>query len=268
MDANEIRRLFANVPAERQILTVNGLIYDYVHYRHNQAGTAELIDNNHRFLPFAKRLDEDGKIEVQIRCWDFDIDMIEVLDETTGKYHPMWSTDPDYTGGLSRWEHRFYYELLKRSDRGAARQKGRIKAKAKGDELKSYDQKIPDLSIRDRQRPFALIEAEEKRQAAIEAAFDREGSPDREVAEELVSWKASPGGAGRQDLPTSPSQAREKDPRDEKRAPQPPKRPSDYGFASTADLTRPADPSDDHPFAGPSPGKSTSRFQRRRPRNG
>lgn len=268
MDANEIRRLFAHVPAERQILTVNGLIYDHIHYRHNQAGIAELINNNHQFLPFAKRLDEDGKVEVQIRCWEFDIDMIEILDETTGKYHPMWSTDPDYTGGLSRWEHRFYYDLLKRSDRGSARQKGRIKAKAKGDELKSYDEKIPDLSIRDRQRPFALIEAEEKRQAAIEAAHDRDLRPNPAVAEELVSWKASPGGADRQDLPNPPSQAREKDPRGDKQAPKPPKRPSDYGLASTADLTRPAGPSEDHPFADPSARKSKSKFKPRRQRNG
>lgn len=265
MDATEIRRLFASVPAERQILTVNGLIYDYVHYRHNQAGTAELIDNNHRFLPFAKRLEEDGKVEVQIRCWEFNIDMIEILDETTGKYHPMWSTDPDYTGGLSRWEHRFYCELLKQSDRGAARQKGRVKAKAKGEQLKSYDEKIPELSIRDRQKPFALIEAEEKRSLEIESAQDRAGHVAADVTDEPVSWKATPGGADRQDLPKPPPQSRGKGSQGKKRPPKPPKRPSNYGFASTADLTRPAAPSDEHPFADPPAGKPTSKFQRRRP---
>lgn len=236
MDANEIRRLFAHTPAGRVVLTVNGLTYDYVHYRHNQVGTAKLINNNHRFTPFASRLEEDGKIEVQIRCWDFDIDMIEVLDETTGEYHPMWSTDPDYTGGLSRWEHRHYYNLLKQSERGSARQKGRIRAKAKSDVLKGYDDEIYTLGLRDRPKILALIEAEEKRSEAHDCSpVEQRQHAD---SQDTISWAVEPGGKGRRDAAAPPTQAKLKPVVPKELEPRPPKRPPHYGMSSTAILTR------------------------------
>lgn len=191
MEYNDIRRAFANYPAERMVLTINGGFHDWVHYRHNQPGIAELIDNNHRFTPFADRLEEDGKILVPIRCWDFDIDMIEVLDETTGKYHPMWSTDPDYTGGLSRWEHRFYQKLLKSRNGGSARQKGRIAAKAKQDRLEVC----------------ALIAAEEKRAEAIANAEAARGEGAKGGAS-VPSRSMTPAGANRKDIPKPPPQSR------------------------------------------------------------
>ena len=174
MEYADIRRVFANYPAEPAVLTINGLTYDWVHYRHNQDGIGELIENNHRFTPFADRLEEDGKILVPIRCWDFDIDMIEVLDVTTGIYHPMWSTDPDYTGGLSRWEHRFYYKLLKARNGGSAKQKGRIAAKAKQDRLAAFDDELWKMGMRDRSKACALIAAEEKRAGILDAAMEAE----------------------------------------------------------------------------------------------
>lgn len=236
MEYNDIRRAFANYPAERMVLTINGGIHDWVHYRHNQSGIAELIDNNHRFTPFADRLEEDGKILVPIRCWDFDIDMIEVLDETTGKYHPMWSTDPDYTGGLSRWEHRFYQKLLKSRNGGSARQKGRIAAKAKQDRLAAFDDELWKMGMRERSKVCALIAAEEKRAEAIADAEAARGDGAKRGAS-VPSRSMTPAGANRKDIPKPPPQSRGSVKR-KRRQHTPPRRGKDYGSASTALVSR------------------------------
>lgn len=236
MEFDDIRRAFANYPAERMVLTINGGIHDWVQYRHNQPGIAELIENNHRFTPFANRLEEDGKILVPIRCWDFDIDMIEVLDETTGKYHPMWSTDPDYTGGLSRWEHRFYYQFLKTRDGGSARQKGRIAAKAKQDRLAVFDDELWKMGMRERSKVCALITAEVKRAKAIADADANSGKSD-ESGTSLRSWPLTPAGEDRKDIAMPPPQNRGPTKR-KRREHSPPRREKDYGSASTASLSR------------------------------
>lgn len=227
--------MFASVPSGRQVLTVNGLEYDYVHYRHNLDGVASVINNNHRFTPFADRLQEDGKVFVTIRVWDFDIDMIEVLDETTGEWHPMWSTDPDYTGGLSRWEHHHYMDFLASQDRGRKRQRGRVNAKAKQEILRSFDDEIYKLGIRPRGKRFALIEAEEERCRKLQ---NMESDSKDHAQGGVKSWKMKPGGEARKDVPRPPSQKGNKGgPR--KAEHEAPKRPEEYGSASTAHLTRP-----------------------------
>lgn len=233
----DVRRIFASIPSTRQVLTVNGLTYDNVHYRHNPGGVAEIINNNHRFTPFAKRLDEDGKVYVQIRVWDFDIDMIEVLDETTGTYHPMWSTDPDYTGGLSRWEHHHYQNYLAAHQKGRARQKARTSAKAKQDKLRQFDDEIYKMGIRDRAVPLALIEAEEKRATAVSAHGEIAGANPAQTADDL-SWSVDLGGSDRKDDPRPPPQASRNKDGAEKRKHHPPERSDTYGLASTAELTR------------------------------
>lgn len=236
MEYNDLRRAFANYPADPAVLTINGLIYDWVHYRHNRPGIAELIDNNHRFTPFHERLEEDGKILVPIRCWDFDIDMIEVLDKTTGKYHPMWSTDPDYTGGLSRWEHRFYLKLLKARNGGSARQKGRIAAKAKQDRLTAFDDELWKMGMRERSKASALIAAEEKRAKEI-AEAEATQNEESEGGTSVRSWSMTPAGANRKDIPRPPPQSRGSVKR-KRREHTPPRRDNDYGSASTAPLSR------------------------------
>ena len=260
MEYNDIRRAFANYPAERMVLTINGGVHDWVHYRHNQPAIAELINNNHRFTPFNARLEEDGKILVPIRCWDFDIDMIEILDETTGKYHPMWSTDPDYTGGLSRWEHRFYRKLLKTRNGGSARQKGRIAAKAKQDRLMAFDDELWMMGMRERSKVCALIAAEKKRAKAIDDAEDACGEGDM-GGTSVRSRSMTPAGANRKDIPKPPPQSRGSVKR-KRREHTPPRREKDYGSASTALMSRSGSATPDNSGV-PSDGVEKFKFKKR-----
>lgn len=250
----EVERLFASVPSGRQILTVDGLTFDYVHYRHNPDGIASIIDNGHRFMPFADRLTEDAKVHVTIRVWEFDIDKIEVLDEQTNEWHEMWSTDPAYTGGLSRWEHHHYMDFLASKNRGRKRQRARVDAKSKREILREFDDELFDLGIRSRGKRFALIEAEEQRLQKLEGVIET----DRPSDEPLIrSWAMTPAGADRNDLPAPPPQPPRNTGR-KKREHEPPARSEDYGLASTAELTRAAPDARTEGAAGP------YRFKRRR----
>lgn len=239
MSFADVRRLFASVPKGPHILTTDGLVHDGIRYRHNQEGIAEVLDNNHRFLPFAKRLDEDGKVEVEIRVWDFDIDEIEILDVVTGKYHPMWSTDPEYTGGLSRWEHHHYLSYLTADGRGSKRQKGRVAAKAKSEVLKGFDDDLYKSGIRARAVPAGLIDGEARREARLAEAAAEQEAAQAKIEGEITEncWEVEMSGSDRKDLPRPPPQDGRRSPR-KRRVHAPPKRGEDYGMANTSGLTR------------------------------
>ena len=232
LSPRELHRHLADHPGGRFALTTDGLVYDNVHYRWNPDGTAETLDNNHHAHPFRQRLQDTAKCMVPIRVWNGDIDMIEVLDETTGKYHPMWSTDPEYTGGLSRWEHHHYRDMLKMAGRGPATDRSRIRAKSKQEVLKKFDSLLDELAIRDRAVPMGLIESEEMREAQLAAGTAGAGPVSPHHREARVPDE------GREDVPTPPPQSRSTDRKGRPRS-KPLKRAEDYGTASTATHTRP-----------------------------
>ncbi|MHB9879006.1 hypothetical protein ACSMXM_05000 [Pacificimonas sp. ICDLI1SI03] len=239
MTPAEIARQLANVPRGAFILTNDGLVYDHVRYRFNQSAIGTLLDNNHHRTPIRKRLQVNGKIEVSIRVWDGDIDKIEVLDPQTGEYHQMWSTDPEYTGGLSRWEHHLYRDLLKAEGRGGALQKNRINAKSKQKVLMKYDQELHAMGFRERAKAVALMEAEERRQETIDAAASARMASTL-TPDEFRSWEVAPGGEGREDIPAPPPQGRMGRRADIRHKAEhvPPERKPNWGRASTAHLAR------------------------------
>jgi hypothetical protein len=158
-DPKEVMRTFASVPKKPCVLTVNGLTYDNVHYRFNRDGVGKALSSNHHKTPFGKRLTGTARIEVSIRVWDDDIDMIEVFDDLNQEYFPMWSTDPGYTGGLNRWEHQDYQKAL-RSRKGATKHD---KLRNKARRLNERQRTLTGKSFREREEPVELLEAEERR---------------------------------------------------------------------------------------------------------
>ncbi|WP_375393484.1 hypothetical protein [uncultured Sphingomonas sp.] len=227
-DPGRIRRHFASTPSERQVLTSDGLTYDKVHYRWNRQGISEMLDNNHRNTPFGKRIDGTGKVPVTIRVYDGDIDMIEVLDEETGKYHQMWSTNPRYTGGLSRWEHHQYCAMVRAGKGGATSDREWVARK--GAMIVAFDTEMPKADFTARENMAALMEREDIRRKSGARANDPLFAQLPEIG--LVTEL---GGEGRLDTPVPPPQ---KNPRKPKEEPKAPKRDGDYGFSSTAGMTR------------------------------
>ncbi|WP_294338043.1 hypothetical protein [uncultured Sphingomonas sp.] len=195
-DPGEVKRTFASIPEKLQTLTNNGLIYDNVHYRFNVDGTKKALSSNQHRMPFAKRLQGTAKIEVSIRVWDDDIDMIEVFDRENKEYVPMWSTDPGYTGGLNRWEHHAYQEALRKQRTGSRR--GRLRTR--GEYLEARQKTLSGKAFRERLEDVELLEAEERRLSGA-----RGSNPACAMVPELHVATVIDGG-DREDIPFPPPQ--------------------------------------------------------------
>lgn len=198
-DPKEVMRTFASVPKKLMVLTVNGGTYDNVHYRFNREDVKTALSSNHHKTPFSKRLTGTARIEVSIRVWDDDIDMIEVYDEVNKEYFPMWSTDPGYTGGLNRWEHHVYQKAL-RNRKGATKHD---KLRNKAIFLNERQRTLSGKSFREREEPVELMEAEERRLSG-----KRANNPGCAQVPELgIPTRID--GAKREDIPKPPPQTKE-----------------------------------------------------------
>lgn len=199
-DPNEVMRTFASTPAKPCVLTTNGLVYDNVHYRFNREGVGRALTSNHHRTPFSKRLVGTARIEVHIRVWDDDLDMIEVFDEENRAYVPMWSTDPGYTGRLGRWEHRVYQKALRDGKLGATTKRDRLRVKART--LDQRQKTLTGKSFREREEPVELLDAEERRLSGRRAV----NPACAQVPELHVPTRID--GADREDVPMPPPQTR------------------------------------------------------------
>jgi len=202
-DPNEVRRTFASTPSKTCTLTTNGLVYDNVHYRFNREGVGKALSSNYHKTSFAKRIKGSAKIEVTIRVWDDDIDMIEVFDEVNKEFYQMWSTDPGYTGGLNRWEHHIYQKTLKVGGGGATTKRDALRNKAKI--LNERQKTLAGKSFREREESVELLEAEERRLSGRRAK-----TPGCAKVPEL-NVPTHIDGAKREDVPKPPPQTRKED---------------------------------------------------------
>ena len=160
-DPGEVRRALSSTPSKPCTLTPNGLVYDNVHYRWMRSDIASTLSLNAHSTPFAKRLEREAKVLVSIRTWDDDIDMIEVWDEERSTFVAMYSTEPEYTGRLSRWEHHQYRKVLRKGGGGATTRSGNLRTRATylGERRKT----LGDRPFREREHDVGLLEGEEKR---------------------------------------------------------------------------------------------------------
>lgn len=195
----DVRRAMSRTPSKLAQLTRDGLVYDHVHYRWNRAGVEDVLDAGDRKLPAGLRTPGTAMVMVSIRVWDDDVDMIEVFDPETGTYHEMWSTEPEYTSGLSRWEHHQYLAMMRAGGNGAITEENRLLQK--GRSLRAQDEILPTLPFRERAVGAALVEGESYRRASG-ARAKRAGFAD--VPE--LGATMSAGGGDREDMPTTPPQ--------------------------------------------------------------
>lgn len=192
----EVRRTFASTPPKKCQLNTNGLIYDNILYRHCRDDGSKALSANFHKTSFADRIKSGAKVDVTIRVWDDDIDMIEVFDDVNKKYFPMWSTDPGYTGGLNRWEHHIYQKALKSVDGRTYRDRLRNKGK----HLNDRQETLSGKSFREREESVELLAAEE-----IRLSGKRGQNPDCAKVPEL-HIPTTVDGAQREDIPSPPPQ--------------------------------------------------------------
>ncbi|WP_174275549.1 hypothetical protein [uncultured Sphingomonas sp.] len=116
-DPKEVRRNLARTV--RGVLTTDGAFFDGIRYRWNRTGVTNTLSENLAAQAFTKRLTGTARCDVWMKVYDWNLDMIEILDEANNDFVPMWSTDPDYTTHLTRYEHNFHVQAQRAGATGA-----------------------------------------------------------------------------------------------------------------------------------------------------
>lgn len=197
MPSDEIERHLSRTVTV--VLTTNGVEFDNLRYRWNARGVERALDANLRREPFADRLASTGRCEMTARVWDSDVDFIDVYDPERREYHRLHSTDPAYSGGLTRWEHHEYQRMLRAGKGGGSRPVDRLRIRNRL--LRSAEVAMPKQAFRARAATVALLEHEEMREAA--GALGRSAAYDRMLSSVVAT---RPSGADREDVPTAPAQ--------------------------------------------------------------
>lgn len=183
----------------RVVLTTNGIEFDNLRYRWNERGVERALNANLRRVSFADRLEVTGRCEMAARVWDSDLDYIDVYDPENREYHRLYSTDPDYSAGLTRWEHHEYQRMLRSGKGGGSRPVDRLRVRNRL--LRDQATAMPKMAFRARAATVALLEHEEMRVAA--GALGRSKAYD-DLLDATVP--TGPSGADREDVPRAPPQ--------------------------------------------------------------
>jgi hypothetical protein len=195
----EVRRNLAKTVDA--VLTTDGVEYDGIRYKLNRTGVTKLLSENLAYQPFSKRLEGTARCDVSIRVYDWNLDWIEVFDESNNKYVPLWSDDPDYTEFLTRFEHRFHKSCIISGATGAQTADDRAVRRAEGLDRAWSDMQDKPFSIA--KTAAAVLECVEVRARAKNIQDD----PDLSNFEHLLI-RTSVGGEDRADVPKGPSQSR------------------------------------------------------------
>lgn len=115
--AGEVRRHLARTV--KGTLTTDGVVFDNIRYRWNRTGVTKLLSENLAQQAFAKRLEGTARCEVWLRAYDWNVDFVDVLNESDNSFVTLWSDDPDYTAFQTRWEHHFHQSCVVTGATGA-----------------------------------------------------------------------------------------------------------------------------------------------------
>lgn len=154
-DAYEPRRALAKTH-EGRTLTKHGLLFDGIMYRSPEMG--DVLKDNLADTPIAERLSDSAKCTVSIRTFESDLDKILVFNSARGEFVELFSTEPTYTGGLSRWEHAEYRKLAR--ERGEKFQNERQRCHSRLRSLEFIAKEAPSLPFRQRKNLAALLDCE------------------------------------------------------------------------------------------------------------
>ena len=196
-DPKDVRRNLARTV--RGVLTTDGVVHDNITYGWNREGVTRTLSANLAAQAFSKRLEGTAKCDVWLRVFDWNLDSVEVMDDSGNDFVELWSDDPDYTQFLTRYEHRFHQSCVIEGSTGAQTAEQRALRRAA-----SLEQQWEDLH----NQPYAIAK---KAGAVLERAEIREKARNIAADPDLTDFSAfliptNVGGAGRADLPRGPAQ--------------------------------------------------------------
>lgn len=198
MDPGEIERHLCRTV--NVVVTTNGVEFDGIRYRFNERGIERVLGANVRRQKFSDRLEDSGRLQLSARVWDSDLDHIDILDPDQQVYHRLYSTVPDYTAGLSRYEHTQVRRSLTAK-----------KGNSKTDILRERNKLVREMKSKMHDQPFrelaatvAVLEQEEVRNAA--GHLGRSKQYDSLLVPQVPVIYTEPTGVNRNDTPKAPPQ--------------------------------------------------------------
>lgn len=144
------------------LLTRDGIEINGIRYRDAKI-VSELL-NNMSHLQKARSQRKDGSITmiVTVKISPGNLSSVQVLDETTGAWLVVPSTQPDYTSGLSEWEHKEFRRQAKRRNEQFSSQAQRLASKRRTMAL--IEEMAPHVAFQQRRDMATLYVSEQVKQ--------------------------------------------------------------------------------------------------------
>ena len=193
----EVRRYLARTV--RGVLTNDGVVYDEITYKWNREGITQTLSRNHAAQKIRSRLSGTARCDVWLRVYDWNLDIIEVVDEAGNECVELGSDDPEYTRHLTRYEHAFHKACVISGATGAqtATERALRRAESLNQQMRVMEEKPFTVA----KKAGAILEQAEIRELGGSVAND----PDLTDFKDLLLLTEI-GGADRVDPPTGPSQ--------------------------------------------------------------
>ncbi len=162
----DIKRLRRELGKTMRVsLTYDGIVINSVRYRELR-GVSRLIDAMaEKSMDDAKRKDGKLAFEVLVKLNPGDIDTIQVFDEDNEDWITLYSTQPEYTRGLTEWEHNTFKRLARQRNEAFNTEKERKATQYRL--FASIEEKVPKLAFQRRRdiANLALLQEAKKRKS-------------------------------------------------------------------------------------------------------
>ncbi|HEX8450263.1 MAG TPA: integrase [Allosphingosinicella sp.] len=219
-DFGQLRRLLGRT--KTALLTTDGIEFQRIRYK-PISGDTSLLDDLARNTPVrSRRRDGSATVEVSVRYSPGNVDILYVYNPLSGDFAEFLSTQPEYTDGLSEWEHDEFTRQARRRNEKFCSKEDRLRSVAQT--LRLIDELAPQTAFQGRKAMAGLYISRQIKRLSGEACLALP-APGADGFGPAIPQSTAEG--LRQDLPTPP-----KVPKSASRIPAkhlPPARPEGYG---------------------------------------
>lgn len=166
------------------LLTRDGIEINGIRYRDAKI-VSELLDNMSGLQkPRGRRKDGSITLPVKVKISPGNLESVQVLDEPTEEWRVLPATQPDYTAGLSEWEHKEFQRQAKRRNERFSSQAHRLASKRRTMAL--VEEMAPHVAFQQRRDMAALYMSDQ-----VKKLSGDKFSPSSELTEAALAEQAT-----------------------------------------------------------------------------
>lgn len=222
-DFSGLRRLLGRT--KTALLTTDGIEFQRIRYKPITGDTSLLDDLACNTPVRSRRSDGSATVDVSVRYSPGNVDILYVYNPLSGDFAEFRSTQPEYTDGLSEWEHDEFTRQARRRNERFCSKEDRLRSVAQT--LRMIDELAPQTAFQGRKAMAGLYISRQIKRLSGEAC-QALTPPHPDGIGPAIPQSTAEG--LRQDLPVPP-----KVPKSASRIPAkhlPPARPEGYGYPS------------------------------------